>query len=668
MPVFEDARWRSSGAAATVTWSFASLNYGSLGQTYSGYRDFDSSINPSSYATIRQAFAAWSAVANINFIEVADSVDADIRVGNVNIDGRGSSGGSILAKTLYWTVGGYLNTAEIVFDVDAYDGNNLYETAVHEIGHAIGLGHSPLVSAVMYHLTTAQNLSGALSSDDVLGVTTLYGARGATGPVQSDDFAASTLTAGAITPGTPSGGVIEVTGDVDWFRVNLIAGHSYRMEALGASTVQGTLPDPVLEVKSSTGTTLVTFDDGGVDRNSSGTFVAPTSGVYYLAVSSYSTAQVRTGSYRVAVSDIATAVVDDFAATTLTTGVVAVGASTQGTIGGVGDVDWFRVALTAGHTYQVQARGASSGNGTLEDPVLTVLSSAGLAVATFDDGGVGLDSNGSFTPSTSGTYYLSVQSYAGADSLTGTYRVALTDLSPTSSQPSAAVIAAGANILRQSSTVAVTDLAVRVGSGELTLSNAVLQVVAMAKATTSVATLSYEFFTNKIPSLGGIDYLVSPTGSNLNNLNSSYYQNFGLENRYINFAVNLGKLGEGSGAFAAKYAALSLFEATRQAYATIFGEAPSDAKLHAILDPSTVLNGQTFTRASYFAYYGQDGESGIGAKAAMVGYLLGEAVKADVGIYAKSNDAFLVDLADGASFAVDLVGVYGQPSYIFHPG
>ena len=88
---------------------------------------------------------------------------------------------------------------------------------------------------------------------------------------------------------------------------------------------------------------------------------------------------------------------------------------------------------------------------------------------------------------------------------------------------------------------------------------------------TSVATLAYEFFTGKIPSLAGVDYLVSPTGPNTNNLNSAYYQSFNLENRYINFAVNLGKLGEGKDAFAAKYGAMSLFDATREAYKTIFG-------------------------------------------------------------------------------------------------
>ena len=81
--------------------------------------------------------------------------------------------------------------------------------------------------------------------------------------------------------------------------------------------------------------------------------------------------------------------------------------------------------------------------------------------------------------------------------------------------------------------------------------------VQAADSTTSVATLAYEFFTGKIPGAAGLDYLVSPTGGNANNLNSTYYQTFNLENRYINFAVNLGKLGEGKDPFLAKYGGLS---------------------------------------------------------------------------------------------------------------
>lgn len=179
------------------------------------------------------------------------------------------------------------------------------------------------------------------------------------------------------------------------------------------------------------------------------------------------------------------------------------------------------------------------------------------------------------------------------------------------------------------------------------------QLIKDAGGTTSVATLAYEFFTGKTPSSGGLDYLVSATGPNPNNLNSAYYQTFNLENRYINFAVNLGKLGDGAEKFAAQYGSLSLFDSTKKAYAIIFGSQPTDAKVHTLLD----------SRVDYFSAYGLDGPNGIGTKAAMVGWLLAEAVKADIGTYAKSNDAYLTDLSDGAGYAFDLIGVYAKPEF-----
>ena len=194
----------------------------------------------------------------------------------------------------------------------------------------------------------------------------------------------------------------------------------------------------------------------------------------------------------------------------------------------------------------------------------------------------------------------------------------------------------------------VSGLTSQVTAGTLTKAAAIGQIVQKADASTAVANIAYEFFTGLTPTGEGLDYLVSPSGGNTNNLNSAYYLNFNLENRYINFAVNLGKLGEGASRFTAQYGSLSLFDATKQAYATIFGATPTDAKVHALID----------TRADYFAAYGLDGPNGIGTKAAMVGWLLAEAVKADVGTYATSNNAFFTDLADGAAYHVDMVGVY----------
>ena len=176
-----------------------------------------------------------------------------------------------------------------------------------------------------------------------------------------------------------------------------------------------------------------------------------------------------------------------------------------------------------------------------------------------------------------------------------------------------------------------------------------------------VAVLSYGFFTGVTLRASGLDYLLSPTGPNANNLNSAYYAGFNTENRYINFAENLGKVGEGAAAFQAAYGGLTLQAAADKAYAAIFGTTatePSD------LLTAVVPNGLggTYTRADYFASYGGDGLNGIGTKAALVGWLLSVAAQTgQQGPYAQAAVAYLQDLApDGqAQFGAPFLATYG---------
>ncbi|MBO9544472.1 hypothetical protein [Caulobacter sp.] len=202
----------------------------------------------------------------------------------------------------------------------------------------------------------------------------------------------------------------------------------------------------------------------------------------------------------------------------------------------------------------------------------------------------------------------------------------------------------------------ISDVLEKVRSGTWTDAQATKYIIDSADATTTVANLSYQFFTGKTPLNSGMQYLVSPTGGNSNNLNSAYYQNFNIENRYINFAVNLGINGEGKTKFAADYGSLTLAEATKKAYATIFGAAPTDAKV------SVLLSGG---RDLYFESYGHDGLSGLGTKAAMVGWLLAEAAKSDIGIYARASNDHLMASTTSLQNSVDLVGVYGKADYIY---
>jgi VCBS repeat-containing protein len=115
---------------------------------------------------------------------------------------------------------------------------------------------------------------------------------------------------------------------------------------------------------------------------------------------------------------------DDYAASTATTGVVAVNGSTTGTIETTGDQDWFAVTLTAGETYQFKAEGWSTGQGTLLQPYLRLLDHNGNSVnglGGFYQGTEGV----TYTATSTATYYLDIVSSGGPNDF-GTYKVSVT--------------------------------------------------------------------------------------------------------------------------------------------------------------------------------------------------------------------------------------------------
>ena len=248
----------------------------------------------------------------------------------------------------------------------------------------------------------------------------------------SDDFSASTGTAGAVAVGGSATGEITLTAgsrDHDWFAVSLEAGKSYRIEVRGSVTGDGTLADPILVgMYDATGTLVggTGDDNGGVGRNSLKVFTPETTGTYHVAARAHGTA---TGTYTVAVEEIAIPE-DDFSASTGTAGVVAVGGSATGEItltAGPLDHDWFAVSLEAGKTYRIDVKGRHTWDGTLFDPVLVGMYDA---TGTFvgggdDDGGVGYNSLKVFTPATTGTYHVAVRTQGTA---TGTYTVAVEEI------------------------------------------------------------------------------------------------------------------------------------------------------------------------------------------------------------------------------------------------
>jgi Matrixin len=155
-------------------------------------------------AAIRAALNVWSAVANITFTQTTQpnqlrSLDLTFR----RIDGAGRT----LAQGYFPAD---VNPARIAGDVQ-FDSSERWEvgnalggaafdlvsTAVHEIGHALGLDHTNVAGAVMAATISPNQSFSRLASSDVAAIRTLYAPRptAASTATTTDEAAPTTVPA-----------------------------------------------------------------------------------------------------------------------------------------------------------------------------------------------------------------------------------------------------------------------------------------------------------------------------------------------------------------------------------------------------------------------------------------------------------------------------------------
>ncbi|MBL8486964.1 MAG: pre-peptidase C-terminal domain-containing protein, partial [Rhodocyclaceae bacterium] len=197
---------------------------------------------------------------------------------------------------------------------------------------------------------------------------------------------------------------IDLTGDQDWFRVELAAGQTYEFLAGGEGK-------PVLRLVAANGTaavpatvTTTAFADAGISRLK---LQAPTSGTYYLAVSGTGVGEYgllsRAGDE------------DDYPANAGTHGRLVAdfaGTDAGGFIEKAGDADWVRVDLDGGRQYDFGMNfigGGATATFTLWD---AVFGTQVASVTGFDAVGDEIFLNDVAVP-TSGSYYLTVAGGAG---------------------------------------------------------------------------------------------------------------------------------------------------------------------------------------------------------------------------------------------------------------
>jgi hypothetical protein len=158
---------------------------------------------------IERAFREWQKYGNFTLAAVGS---AGARRSIDILFARGAHGdaypfdgpGGVLAHTFYPAPPNVEPVAgDMHFDADenwqAGSGVDLFSVALHEAGHALGLGHSDQPGAVMYPY---YRMSSGLTSDDIAGIQDMYGvAAGGTGGATPTG---SGTTPSGSAPGAPS--------------------------------------------------------------------------------------------------------------------------------------------------------------------------------------------------------------------------------------------------------------------------------------------------------------------------------------------------------------------------------------------------------------------------------------------------------------------------------
>lgn len=245
------------------TWSKSALtcSFADAGGT------FTNSVGVTYQTVIQAALARWSQVANVTFSQVSDGAKADIRIG------WGSFSGGQIGETNYsFTQGNNQFVAGTTVRLEdpslKYAGANstatysgtattLYQVALHEIGHALGLAHDTDPNSVMYATLGTGNRD--LDSTDIDGIQALFG------PAPTSASISPATVAAVMAPGTasappevimPSGAIAVyrffdnhtgtqfLTGSVDERNMLIATRSDLKYEGLGMGGIASGSSDP----------------------------------------------------------------------------------------------------------------------------------------------------------------------------------------------------------------------------------------------------------------------------------------------------------------------------------------------------------------------------------------------------------------------------------------
>ena len=162
-----------------ITWSFADLIVPDDARQKFFGSTFNHDNSDGMRGLVRDAFATWENICGVDFVEVADSGQSNIRIGWMHPSDSDGFGGLLGVSHTYSVAGTTTSNAIVVDHADSGTSlASIYDTILHEVGHSLGLAHSDVANVVM---------SGGLLSGQ--GPTRYWEGVPGRDPLQPDDIA-----------------------------------------------------------------------------------------------------------------------------------------------------------------------------------------------------------------------------------------------------------------------------------------------------------------------------------------------------------------------------------------------------------------------------------------------------------------------------------------------